>query len=95
MTGNVSQGNGLDGDGAGIHIQLLGGGHALIADNNVTDNDRGIDVASIGNLIIQNSASGNGTNYVIAASNTVGQIIDHSAEGGVVSDPNPWANFEL
>ena len=54
------------------------------------DNDRGIEVNLGGNIIIQNTASGNTTNYDIAAGNTVGPILG-------VADPitstNPWANF--
>ena len=48
-----------------------------------------MDVA--GNIIIKNSASGNTTDYDIAAGNAVGAIIDMTAGGTIAADP--WANF--
>ncbi len=48
--------NGSSGDGAGIHATSSDN---RIEGNNVTDNDRGIDVDQAGNVIIKNSASGN------------------------------------
>jgi parallel beta-helix repeat protein len=102
VVGNNCDSNGLGaGDGAGIHAT---DGDARIEGNNVTDNDRGIDVDAAGNLIIKNSASGNTTNnYDIAASNRYGPIVDITAVGtAAVSGNNaadttttthPWANF--
>jgi parallel beta-helix repeat protein len=79
------------GDGAGVHVTSS---HNRIEGNNVASNDRGIDVDVGGNLIIKNSASGNGTagganNYVITGTNTTGAII--TATGTISADP--WANF--
>ena len=76
-----------------------------IEGNNCTENDRGILVSGIGNLIIKNSASGNAlNNYEIAANNRYGAIIDltasgsaagngNAAAGTLTTTTNPWANF--
>jgi parallel beta-helix repeat protein len=75
-----------------------------IEGNNVTDNDIGVEVVSLGNFIIGNSASGSLTsNYEIAASNKVGVIVDApdsvaisgSTGGAGVGTTNPWANFSF
>lgn len=79
------------GDGAGICAR---GNDARIESNNVVDNDRGIDVKYAGNIIIKNTASGNGTNYDIVAGNAVGDILDFTS-GGTITSNNPWANFEF
>jgi parallel beta-helix repeat protein len=93
------------GNGAGIQV-LAGAGDNRIESNQVTNNVRGIDVDSAGNLIISNSASGNTTaNYDIVADNRYGQIIDLTAAGTAavvgnssaavnpVGTTNAWANF--
>jgi parallel beta-helix repeat protein len=105
IIGNSCSINGLGGDGAGIHI--LGSG-CRIEGNNVTNNDRGIEVGFAGNLIIKNSARVNGIgsagNYVIAADNRYGPIIDDTAAGSIAASgkgpftstlttTDPWANF--
>ena len=72
VEGNTCDGNGLgSSDGAGIHSTSTDN---RIDGNTVTDNDRGIDVDSSGSLIVRNSASGNGTQYSIAAGNDTGAI---------------------
>ena len=55
----------------------------------MTDNDRGIDVDVTGNLIVKNSASGNTTNYDIAAGNKTGTISTDPTTAG------PWDNFSF
>jgi parallel beta-helix repeat protein len=87
--------------GAGIHVDsYVGGSRTRIEANHVTDNDRGIDVDSSGNLIIKNSASGNSPNWEVAAGNvilvieaaTAGSINGNS--GGVSpGSTNPNANY--
>lgn len=83
--------NTSDGNGAGIHAT---GNDNRIEGNNVTDNDRGIDVGLAGNFIVKNTASGNpaGAHYVFIGVQTVGPIV--SATGTIVNT-NPWANFEF
>jgi len=99
---NNSIGNGnFAGDAAGIHVFLSGGNR--IEGNNVTDNDRGIDVDSARNVILRNSASGNTTNYVIVANNVFGAIVNRTAPASAAVSGNsaassagttdPWANI--
>jgi parallel beta-helix repeat protein len=103
-TNGSNSGNGAA-DGAGVHV--TNGADNRIEGNNVTSNDRGIYVSAAGNLIIKNSASGNGPtnnlNYVIVDNNRYGPIIDdtpavtdavngNSATGNISSN-HPWANF--
>lgn len=71
-------------DGAGIHAT---NSDNRIEDNNVTDNDRGIDVDLAGNTIFKNSASGNTVNFDIVAGNDVGPI------GTAAAAASPWANI--
>ena len=74
-----------------------------IDSNNVTDNDRGIEVESSGNLIIRNSASGNAINYTIVLNNRVGEIVSAPDSGNISGDTggvgvgstDPWANFSF
>jgi parallel beta-helix repeat protein len=68
-------------------------GRSRIEGNNVVWNDRGIDVDAADNIIIGNTAGGNGANYAIVAGNTVGDILNF-AGGGTMLSSNPWANFE-
>jgi parallel beta-helix repeat protein len=75
-------------EGAGIHV--TGGGNR-IEGNNVTDNDRGVDVDGAGNLVIHNSAGGNTIEYSIVAGNTVGPIV---TAAGIAASTNPHANYE-
>ncbi|MCA9306598.1 MAG: right-handed parallel beta-helix repeat-containing protein [Phycisphaerales bacterium] len=87
-------------NGAGIHVT---GSDNRIDNNNVLDNDRGIDVDSAGNIIMRNTCSGNTTNYDIAANNRYGQIVSipgagtaavsGSAAAGTLTSTDPWANF--
>lgn len=93
--------NGFAGDGAGIHAT---GDDNRIEGNNVTENNRGIDVDAAGNLIIKNSASGNTTfNYDIVAGNVFGAVVDRTAPASGAVNGNsalssagttdPWANI--
>ena len=82
---NTSSENGAD--GAGIHAI---GNDNRIEGNNVTDNARGIDVDSSGNLIIKNSARGNTTNYSIVGGNADAAIVP---SGSGFTSTNPWGNF--
>jgi len=84
---NVCNSNGFGSDGAGIHAISKDN---RIEGNNVSGNDRGIDVDDAGNLIIRNSASGNTFNYSINGVQTIGPIVNAT---GVITSTNPWANF--
>ena len=97
---NSCLGNGSSGDGAGIHVTSFAN---RIEGNNVTINDRGIDVDSAGNVIVSNSAKQNTINYDIAANNVFGAIVDRTAPASAAVSGNsapsssgttdPWANI--
>ena len=99
VIGNTCDSNGL-GDGAGIHSSSTDN---RIEGNTVSDNDRGIQVDSSGTLVIKNSASGNSSNFEIAANNKVGVIVNapnslaiSGATGGAgVGTSEPWANISF
>lgn len=87
---NNCTGNGeAVGDGAGIYATNFGANR--IEGNNVTANDRGLDIDSVGNLIIGNSASSNTTNYDIGGGNTVGPTVN---SGNIATSTNPHANYD-
>jgi parallel beta-helix repeat protein len=80
------------------------GSDARIESNNCTNNGIGIRVAQGGNIILGNTCSGNiGDNYVIAAGNRYGPIVNLTAQtapavaGSTAADTtgtsHPWANF--
>ena len=97
---NTCNNNGNGGDGAGIHV--TGSGNRIDG-NNVTDNDRGVDVDSSVNLILRNGARGNfaGGNYVIANGNRVATIVTGPFSGPINGNgpsagsgaTDPFANF--
>ena len=74
--------------GAGIHAL---GGTNRIDSNLVTGNDWGVRVDVAGNLIIRNSASGNGTNYFFTGTQSYGPT---TFAAGIVTN-HPWANFSF
>jgi parallel beta-helix repeat protein len=63
---------------AGVHSAET---NNRIEGNNLISNGRGINVEAAGSLIAKNSASNNTTDYVIAANNRYGPVIDISAAG--------------
>jgi parallel beta-helix repeat protein len=86
---NNSDTNGNPGDGAAIN--LISGGNR-IERNNVLSSDRGIDAnPAIGNIIVGNTAKGNGTNYDIVAGNSAGEILN--VGGATIVTDKPWVNF--
>ncbi|HEY6168938.1 MAG TPA: right-handed parallel beta-helix repeat-containing protein [Verrucomicrobiae bacterium] len=97
---NICNGNGFNGDGAGIHVIER---RNRIDGNTVISNDRGIDVDLGSNLIIRNSAGGNTINYDIVGDNRYGPIVDIAAVGtaavsgnsapSTLTTTDPWANF--
>ncbi len=100
VVGNLCSGNGAFTDGAGIRADF---GDSRLEGNTVANNARGIEVESSGNFIVRNTAEGNGNNYVIAADNKVGVIVNApnslaisgSTGGAGVGSTDPWANFSF
>jgi parallel beta-helix repeat protein len=73
------------GAGAAIHVVS---NENRIDGNHCVENDRGLKVDVGGNVIIHNSASGNGAfSYVLANGNDVGPI------GSAAASTSPWANI--
>ncbi len=77
------------GTGAGLRARFS---DSRIDNNTVTGNDWGVLVENAGNIIMRNTASGNATNYSIAAGNSVGGIVNVAGAG--FTNTNPWVNFE-
>jgi hypothetical protein len=77
VLGNTCAGNGA-GDGSGANIRVEGADSSIEA-NVCTGADRGVEVIAAGNLILRNRCAGNTSNWIIAANNTYGPIIDRTA----------------
>lgn len=91
--GNLAIGN-TNNSAAGIHVAGLSAAGARIEGNMVNGNGRGILVDGGFNLIIGNSAHGNGTNYVFAANNTYGPT--NSVSGELTStNSNSFSNLSF
>ena len=94
IKGNNCENNGFSGDGAGIHVRS---NDSCIEGNHLTNNDRGLDVDVAGNLLLENSAANNATNYDIVAGNSFGPIVNVGGVGdisGTANADHPQANFE-
>jgi len=79
-------------NGQGIEVML---DNNRIDGNNITSCTWvGIVVHGQGNIIVRNTARGNNPNYsFINTTNTVGQILDFSSAGGMITNASAWANF--
>lgn len=79
----------IAGGGPGAGIRCLGGG-ARVDNNHVTGNDTGIDASvPFRNVIIRNTAFGNGPNYNLNVANDIGPI------GTAAASTSPWANISF
>jgi hypothetical protein len=95
VTGNYCDHNSTSG------IHALGGSNRLQGNSFIANVQNGLKADSLANLIIQNSARGNGTNYNLVANNNVGPIVAAPASGAIagstggagVGTTDPWANF--
>ncbi len=102
IAGNTCSRNGFQtGNGAGIRMV---GSDNRIEDNNCSGADRGIEAAASRNIIIRNTCTGNGTNWVFVAGNSFGSIIVSSSAlapaintnggaAGTLTTTDPNANF--
>jgi parallel beta-helix repeat protein len=107
VRGNTCDSNGSAvTNGAGIYISnqtipIGTNSDNRIEGNNVSDNDVGIGIDDSGNIVVRNTASGNATNWVIAALNKVAPIvlapdsvaISGDTGGAGVGTTNPWSNL--
>lgn len=82
---NTCSGNGFNGTGAGIHATSSDN---RIEGNNCAGSDTGIDVDVAGNVIIRNTCSGNTINWVIAANNVCGPILDRTTPASAAISGN-------
>jgi parallel beta helix pectate lyase-like protein len=87
---NTCNGNGVSvAGGAGIFV---GGGSNHIEGNHFGANDIGLSVTvSNNNLIIRNSAQGNGTEYNVLGGNSMGPIV---TSANIAANTNPSANYD-
>jgi hypothetical protein len=75
-------------------IVVIEGSGTRVDGNNLTDNTfAGLNCIGTGNLMIRNSAHGNGSDFLWATPNAYGRIIDVS--GGMFVDDEPWANLRF
>jgi parallel beta-helix repeat protein len=89
---NVCSYNGASGatNSAGIRVNSY---QNRIENNNLAGNqNRGLHVTVAGNFIIRNTATGNGVNYDITGTQTIGPDV---TAPGIITTNNPWANFEF
>jgi len=78
VAGNVCDNSGLSGgDGAGIHAT---GNENHIADNHLSDGDRGLDIDGTGNYVAGNSVVGNTDNYSFAVGNQLNLLLGEIPE---------------
>lgn len=101
VRGNTCASNGTDAAGANLLVTFSGDNR--IEDNNCSGAFRGIEVTTSGNIILRNTCAGNDINYVIAANNRYGPIINITATGtaavsgnaatSTIGSADPHANF--
>ena len=91
VTGNQCDYNGLyaDGTGAGIYATI---GANRITENLLTDNDFGVLVSGSTNLVINNAAGGNTTEFSLTGTQITGSI---STNSGIISTTDSLANFDF
>lgn len=77
---------------SGIRI-LPGLAGVVVARNQLVGNTIGVEAHDTsGNLVVGNTASGNGTDYAVSPANVLGEVHDFTG-GGTIGIPAPWANL--
>ena len=99
LNNNCDQNGNAGGNGAGIHAT---GSDNRIDGNNCTQADRGIEANNAGNVIVRNTCATNTTDWVLAANNVFGAIVDRRAPASALvngftaasslGSTDPWAN---
>jgi parallel beta-helix repeat protein len=90
VVGNQCDYNGLYGaTGAGIYVSGRGN---RIEENQMTDNDFGMQILVGTNVVSGNCASGNTTDYSLTGTQLQGTAITAT---GTISTKDAWANFEF
>lgn len=85
ITGNTS-----DANNRGVYTEA---GGSRVDGNTCSRNiTSGFLINGVRNVVICNSAHGNGTDYNIVAGSAAGPVVNVSA-GGTITSTNPWANF--
>ncbi len=86
---NHSRGNGANGTGCGVYSSGIAN---RIDGNSCVDNDYGIRVTALDNVVVRNTARNNATaNYSFPNGAEYGQILTNPGSAFVAT--NPWANF--
>jgi len=105
VTGNTCDENSHGGALVQSGLRAIGNSNRIEGNSSTFTYNGGTGIEVLGhfNLIIRNSARGNGTNYSIAADNRYGPIINITANGtsavsgnsavSTVASTDPWANF--
>ncbi len=75
-------------DGAGFRCFT----DSRLQGNVSSGNDRGVDCTGAGNILFGNTCTGNSTNWVLAANNVFGPIIDRTAPGSAAVSGNAAAD---
>ena len=91
VTGNQCDYNGLYADGTGAGIYVTSGANR-ITENLLTDNDLGVLVSGSTNLVINNAAGGNTTEFSLTGTQIQGSTVTNS---GTISSTDSLANFDF
>jgi parallel beta-helix repeat protein len=86
VAGNTCDANSENG------IIVLGAGSRVDGNTCTTNTNSGVVAFGSDNLVIRNSAHGNGTNFSFGSVNAAGPIVDMTS-ATVITSTSPWANF--
>ncbi len=75
--------------GAGVRVFV---GNCRVEDNHCLENDRGVEIGGLASVIVRNTCADNATNWIIAANNIVGPIVDRRSPGSVAINGNAAAS---
>jgi len=92
ITGNTSYNDNTSANASHAGIYVNANNNRIEGNHVVGSGHAGIQVAgaSSGNVVIRNTVSGSGSNYITNSTSAFGRIITAS---GTITNANPWANF--